>query len=116
MCANKYSDSPQYRLPSSKRQSNSTTSSRASCEASVPASIRVVKGFMPHLTIARTHDGHMAIDVYWGSGSPYSWRVLLALEHKGLAYESHVLHLGMQEHKAPHMLAINPRGRVPVLK
>ena len=22
----------------------------------------------------------------------------------------------MQEHKAPHMLALNPRGRVPVLK
>ena len=22
----------------------------------------------------------------------------------------------MQEHKAPHMLAINPRGRVPTLK
>ena len=58
----------------------------------------------------------MAIDVYWGSGSPFSWRVLLALEHKGLAYNSHLLHLGMQEHKAPHMLALNPRGRVPVLK
>ena len=58
----------------------------------------------------------MTIDVYWGSGSPYSWRVLLALEHKGLAYSSHLLQLAMQEHKAPHMLAINPRGRVPVLK
>ena len=33
----------------------------------------------------------MAIDVYWGSGSPYSWRVLLALEHKGLEYRSHLL-------------------------
>ena len=58
----------------------------------------------------------MAIDVYWGSGSPYSWRVLLALEHKGLTYNSHLLSLAMQEHKAPHMLALNPRGRVPVLK
>jgi glutathione S-transferase len=58
----------------------------------------------------------MAIDVYWGSGSPYSWRVLLALEHKGLAYTSHVLSLDMQEHKSPHMLALNPRGRVPTLK
>ena len=53
---------------------------------------------------------------YWGSGSPYSWRVLLALEHKGLAYNSHLLQLAMQEHKAPHMLALNPRGRVPTLK
>ncbi len=58
----------------------------------------------------------MAIDVYWGSGSPYSWRVLLALEHKGLAYHSHLLSLDMQEHKSPHMLALNPRGRVPTLK
>jgi glutathione S-transferase len=58
----------------------------------------------------------MTIDVYWGSGSPYSWRVLLALEHKGLSYESHLMHLAMQEHKSPHMLALNPRGRVPTLK
>ncbi|HLA73344.1 MAG TPA: glutathione S-transferase family protein [Steroidobacteraceae bacterium] len=58
----------------------------------------------------------MAIDVYWGSGSVYSWRVLLALEHKALAYESHLLQLAMQEHKSPHMLSLNPRGRVPILK
>jgi glutathione S-transferase len=58
----------------------------------------------------------MAIDVYWGSGSAYSWRVLLALEHKGLPYNSHLLSLDMQEHKSPHMLALNPRGRVPTLK
>jgi glutathione S-transferase len=58
----------------------------------------------------------MTIDVYWGSGSPYSWRVLLALEHKELPYKGHLLQLAMQEHKSPHMLAINPRGRVPILK
>ena len=29
----------------------------------------------------------MAIELYWGSGSPYSWRVQLALEYKRLAYE-----------------------------
>ena len=58
----------------------------------------------------------MAIDVYWGSGSPYSWRVLLALEHKGLEYRSHLLQTAMQEQKSPHMLAMNPRGRVPTLK
>ena len=58
----------------------------------------------------------MAIDVYWGSGSPYSWRVLLALEYKRLAYTSHLLQFSKQEHKSPQMLALNPRGRVPVLK
>lgn len=56
------------------------------------------------------------IDVYWGSGSPYSWRVLLALEHKRLEYRSHLLQFSKQEHKAPHIVAMNPRGRLPVLK
>jgi glutathione S-transferase len=58
----------------------------------------------------------MAITLYWGSGSPYSWRVQLALEHKGLQYESRLLHFDQQEHQSPHMLKLNPRGRVPVLK
>jgi glutathione S-transferase len=58
----------------------------------------------------------MALELYWGSGSPYSWRVLLALESKGVPYESHVLQFSKQEHKSPQMLRMNPRGRVPVLK
>ena len=58
----------------------------------------------------------MAIDLYWGSGSSYAWRVLLALEFKRLPYTSHVLQFSKQEHKSPQMLALNPRGRVPVLK
>ncbi len=56
------------------------------------------------------------MDLYWASGSPYSWRVLLALEHKRLGYVSHLLQLSKQEHKSPQMLAMNPRGRLPVLK
>jgi glutathione S-transferase len=58
----------------------------------------------------------MAIDLYWGSGSPYSWRVLLALEFKRLPYTGHLLQFSKQEHKAPHILALNFRGRVPILK
>ncbi len=58
----------------------------------------------------------MTIDVWWGSGSPYSWRVLLALEHKRLAYRSHLLQFSKQEHKSPQMLAMNPRGLLPVLR
>jgi glutathione S-transferase len=58
----------------------------------------------------------MAIDLYWGSGSPYSWRVLLALEYKRLAYVSHLLQFSKQEHKSPQVLALNFRGRVPILK
>ena len=58
----------------------------------------------------------MAIEIYWGSGSPYSWRVLLALAYKRLAYDSHLLQFSKQEHKSPQLLRMNPRGRVPVLK
>ena len=46
----------------------------------------------------------MAIDIYWGSGSPYAWRVLLALEYKRLPYTSHLLQFSKQEHKSPQML------------
>jgi glutathione S-transferase len=60
--------------------------------------------------------GTMAIEVFWGSGSPFAWRVLLALEYKRLPYLSHLLQFSKQEHQSPQMLALNPRGRVPVLK
>lgn len=58
----------------------------------------------------------MALELWWGSGSPYSWRALLALEYKRLPYESHLVQFAKQEHKSPQMLQMNPRGRVPVLK
>lgn len=58
----------------------------------------------------------MAIELWWGSGSPYSWRALLALEYKGLPYASHLVQFANQEHKSPQLLMMNPRGRVPVLK
>jgi glutathione S-transferase len=41
---------------------------------------------------------------------------MLALQHKGLEYESQLLHFDKQEHQSPLMLKLNPRGRVPVLK
>jgi glutathione S-transferase len=58
----------------------------------------------------------MALEIWWGSGSPYSWRALLALEYKQLPYDSHLVQFAKQEHKAPALLKMNPRGRVPVLK
>jgi len=58
----------------------------------------------------------MALEVYWGSGSPYAWRVLLALEHKRLPYLSHLLQFSKQEHKSPQFLKMNFRGQVPVIK
>jgi glutathione S-transferase len=58
----------------------------------------------------------MAIELYWGSGSPFAWRVMLALEVKGLKYESKLLEFSKREHKTPAYLRLNPRGKVPTLK
>jgi len=58
----------------------------------------------------------MALTLYWASGSPFSWRILLALEHKRLPFESQLLHFDKQEQQSPQMLKMNPRGQVPVLK
>ena len=58
----------------------------------------------------------MAIELYWGSGSPFAWRVMLTLEVKGLVYESKLLEFSKGEHKTPAYLQLNPRGKVPTLK
>lgn len=58
----------------------------------------------------------MSLELYWGSGSTYAWRVLLALEHKQIAYESHLLSFGAGDHKRNKFLAINPRGQVPAIR
>lgn len=58
----------------------------------------------------------MAIELYWGSGSPFAWRVMLTLEVKGLAYQSKLLEFSKGEHKSPAYLQLNPRGKVPTLK
>jgi len=58
----------------------------------------------------------MAYDLYWISGSPHAWRVMLAMEIKGQEYVSHRLDPSKGEHKTPEFLAMNPRGKVPVLK
>lgn len=57
----------------------------------------------------------MAYELYWISGSPNAWRVMFAMELKGLIYTSHRLDPGKREHKAPEILALNPRGKVPIL-
>ena len=58
----------------------------------------------------------MAIEVYWGSGSPFAWRVMLTLEHKKLAYQSRLLEFSKGDHKTPDYLHLNPRGKVPTLR
>lgn len=58
----------------------------------------------------------MALELYWGSGSPFAWRVMLILEIKKLVYQSNLLEFSRGDHKAPAFLKLNPRGKVPALK
>lgn len=57
----------------------------------------------------------MSLTFYCLSGSPFSWKVWLALEHVRAAYDLRVLSADAGEHKAAAYLAINPRGKVPAL-
>jgi glutathione S-transferase len=57
----------------------------------------------------------MALTFYYGSGSPFAWRVWLALEHKGIAYDLKVLSFDKKETKTPAFLTVNPRGQVPAI-
>lgn len=57
----------------------------------------------------------MALTFYYGSGSPYAWKVWLALEHKGIPYDLKVLSFDKKENKTPEFLKVNPRGRVPAI-
>jgi glutathione S-transferase len=57
----------------------------------------------------------MAITFYYGSGSPYAWRVHLALEHKALPYERKVLSFSAGDTRKPEFVALNPRHHVPTI-
>ena len=57
----------------------------------------------------------MSITLYWGSGSPVSWRVQVALALKGVEVASHRLDLSSREHRTPAYLALNPKGTFPLL-
>ena len=57
----------------------------------------------------------MSVRFYYGSGSPYAWRVWLALEHKGIPYHLKTLSFDAGDLKTAEFGALNPRRRVPVL-
>ena len=57
----------------------------------------------------------MALTFYFGSGSPFAWKVWLALEHKGIAYTPKRLSFDKDETRSPEFLKINPRGKVPTI-
>lgn len=57
----------------------------------------------------------MAPTLWTLSGSPYAWRVWLALEHKRLPHELKFLSYDAGDFKGAALAALNPRRRVPVL-
>ncbi|XP_076862426.1 glutathione S-transferase rho [Brachyhypopomus gauderio] len=57
------------------------------------------------------------ITLYWGSGSPPCWRVMIALEEKNLqGYNSRLLSFEKGEHKSQEVRDLNPRGQLPTFK
>jgi glutathione S-transferase len=57
----------------------------------------------------------MALTFYYGSGSPYAWRVWLALEHKAIAYELKTVSFSAGDLAKPEFAALNPRRKVPTI-
>ena len=63
-----------------------------------------------------TTDKNTPYQLYSISGAPRPWRVLLGLIVKGVEFEVRVLDASKKEHKSPEFLALNARGRVPVIQ
>jgi glutathione S-transferase len=57
----------------------------------------------------------MPLDFYHGHGSPYSWRVWLALEAKQIPYNLKLLSFQSQDTRKPEFVALNPRHTVPTI-
>ena len=50
------------------------------------------------------------------SGSPFSWKVWLALEHLGFDYDLRMLSVDAGDLKSNALLSRNPHGKVPVIE
>lgn len=57
----------------------------------------------------------MALDFYHGHGSPFAWRVWLALEYKKIPYNLKLLSFQAGDTRKPEFVAINPRHQVPTI-
>ncbi len=57
-----------------------------------------------------------APELYWISGSPPSWRVMLGLVLKGVEFRSYRLNHEKGENRTAAYLRLNPLGQVPTLR
>ena len=55
------------------------------------------------------------ITFYYGSGSPFAWRVWFALEHKQLPYDLRVMSFSNKDHLQPEFIKLNPHHQIPVI-
>ncbi len=58
----------------------------------------------------------MTIELYWTAGGPFALRCHMTLAVKNLSYQSRKLDLSKQENRSPEFRAINPSGKLPVLR
>ena len=70
----------------------------------------------PSVMRVATRRRKSSVEIYWISGSPFAWQVLLTAEVKGIPYEGKLLEASKGDLKTPEFLAINPLGRVPALR
>ncbi|XP_023673343.1 glutathione S-transferase rho [Paramormyrops kingsleyae] len=55
--------------------------------------------------------------LFWGSGSPPCWKIMIALEEKNLqGYHNKLLSFEKKDHKSKEVMDINPRGQLPTFK
>ena len=52
---------------------------------------------------------------YFGSGSPYAWKVWLTLEHKQLPYQAKRMSFDNDDLQSAEFIAVNPRQKIPAI-